>query len=58
PTSALDPESAAMVFSIMERLNRAENMTIMTVTHSDYRPETLRGIVYRLENRTLQLREE
>lgn len=58
PTSALDPESAAMVFSIMERLNRTEKMTIMTVTHSDYHPETLRGIVYRLENRTLQLREE
>ncbi|NTV08413.1 MAG: ATP-binding cassette domain-containing protein [Chlorobium limicola] len=58
PTSALDPESAAMVFSITERLNTERKMTIMTVTHSDYRPETLNGLIYRLENRTLTLMPE
>jgi putative ABC transport system ATP-binding protein len=37
PTSALDAESARMVFSIIERLN-SEGMTVVMVTHSDYRP--------------------
>jgi len=58
PTSALDPESAAMVFSITERLNTSRKMTIMTVTHSDYRPETIKGVMYRLENRSLKLMPE
>lgn len=55
PTSALDPESAAMVFSIMERLNREKKMTIVSVTHSDYRPETVKALTFRLENRKLTL---
>ncbi|MBM3163061.1 MAG: ATP-binding cassette domain-containing protein [Chlorobi bacterium] len=55
PTSALDPESAAMVFSIMERLNTERKMTILGVTHSDYRPETVVALAYRLENRRLTL---
>lgn len=55
PTSALDPESAAMVFSIMERLNREKNMTIISVTHSDYRPQTVKAQTYILENRQLTL---
>ncbi len=37
PTSALDAESARLVFSIIERLN-SEGMTVVMVTHSDYRP--------------------
>lgn len=37
PTSALDAESAGMVFSIIERLN-ADGMTVVLVTHSEYRP--------------------
>ncbi|TCD47395.1 ATP-binding cassette domain-containing protein [Chlorobium sp. N1] len=55
PTSALDPESAAMVFSIMERLNREKGKTLLTVTHSDYRPEGPQVALYRIENRTLSL---
>jgi len=53
PTSALDPESATMVFSIMEHLNREKKMTIMCVTHSDYRPVTLAAQTFRIENRQL-----
>lgn len=55
PTSALDTESATMVFAIMENLNTTKKMTMITVTHSDYRPENVRTLVYRLENRTLLL---
>jgi putative ABC transport system ATP-binding protein len=53
PTSALDQESASMVFSIMERLSVEQHKTLMTVTHSDYKPETVRPITYMLANRSL-----
>jgi putative ABC transport system ATP-binding protein len=53
PTSALDPESASMVFSIMERLNAERNMTIITVTHSDYLPKSVRKVLFMLQNRQL-----
>ncbi len=43
PTSALDQESALMVFSIMERLNVEQRRTVITVTHSDYKPETVKS---------------
>jgi len=55
PTSALDPESAEMVFSIMERLNLREGKTLITVTHSDYRPAGGGVRVYTISNRTLLL---
>jgi putative ABC transport system ATP-binding protein len=55
PTSALDAESASMVFSIMERLNTEKKMTILGVTHSDFRPETVEALAYRLENGRLTL---
>lgn len=53
PTSALDQESAAMVFSIMERLSIEQRKTIMTVTHSDYKSETLSPLTWMLANRSL-----
>jgi putative ABC transport system ATP-binding protein len=55
PTSALDRESASMVFSIMERLNAEQGKTMITVTHLDYKPEKVRPMTYRLDNRTLHL---
>ncbi len=55
PTSALDTESAAMVFSIMEQLNVSKGMSMVTVTHTEYRPEKVVPVFYRLENRTLNL---
>ena len=55
PTSALDQESAAMVFSIMERLNTEDRKTLITVTHIDYKPETVRPLTYNLAHRSLQL---
>ncbi len=57
PTSALDQESAAMVFSIMERLNTEEHKTLITVTHIDYKPETVRPLTYTLAHQTLHLHE-
>ena len=57
PTSALDHESAAMVFSIMERLNTEEHKTLITVTHIDYKPETVRPLIYKLVHRSLHLHE-
>ncbi len=56
PTSALDQESASMVFSIMERLNTEERKTLITVTHIDYNPETVKPLTYTLANRSLHLR--
>ncbi len=56
PTSALDQESASMVFSIMERLNTEERKTLITVTHIDYKPETVKPLTYTLDNRSLHLR--
>ena len=56
PTSALDRESASMVFSIMERLNTEERKTLITVTHIDYKPETVKPLTYTLANRSLHLR--
>jgi putative ABC transport system ATP-binding protein len=53
PTSALDAESARMVFTIMERLNTRERKTLVTVTHSDYRPSGAHVQLYLLQNRTL-----
>ncbi len=53
PTSALDQESASMVFSIMERLSVEQRKTLITVTHSDYKPETLHPLTYILANRSL-----
>lgn len=53
PTSALDQESASMVFSIMERLNVEQHKTLITVTHSDYKPEIVRPLAYMLTNRSL-----
>ncbi|MEI8032492.1 MAG: ABC transporter ATP-binding protein [Chlorobiaceae bacterium] len=53
PTSALDKESAAMVFAIMERLNTRQQRTLITVTHLDYTPETLRPRTCTLAGRTL-----
>lgn len=55
PTSALDQESAAMVFSIMERLNMEEGKTLITVTHTDYKPVKKRPLNYMLDNRRLNL---
>jgi putative ABC transport system ATP-binding protein len=55
PTSALDRESAAMVFAIMEKLNSSKGMTMVTVTHTDYKPEQAGALFYMLENRTLRL---
>jgi putative ABC transport system ATP-binding protein len=55
PTSALDQESAAMVFSIMERLNTEDRKTLITVTHIDYKPETVRPLTYTLAHRSLTL---
>jgi putative ABC transport system ATP-binding protein len=55
PTSALDRDSAAMVFAIMENLSLTKGMTMITVTHTDYLPEKAMALVYRLENRTLNL---
>ncbi|MEI7707851.1 MAG: ATP-binding cassette domain-containing protein [Chlorobium sp.] len=56
PTSALDQESASMVFSIMERLNTEERKTLITVTHIDYKPETVKPLTYTLANRSIHLR--
>ncbi|MEI7789395.1 MAG: ABC transporter ATP-binding protein [Chlorobiaceae bacterium] len=53
PTSALDYESASMVFSIMERLNTEERKTLITVTHLEYKPETVRPLTYTLAHRRL-----
>ncbi|NTV05331.1 MAG: ATP-binding cassette domain-containing protein [Chlorobiaceae bacterium] len=53
PTSALDQESALMVFSIMERLNVEQRRTVITVTHNDYQPETVKSLTYTLANRSL-----
>ena len=55
PTSALDQESASMVFSIMERLNTEDCKTLITVTHIDYKPETVRPLIYTLAHRSLHL---
>ena len=55
PTSALDQESASMVFSIMERLNTEDRKTLITVTHIDYKPETVRPLIYTLAHRSLHL---
>ncbi|NTV98439.1 MAG: hypothetical protein HGA70_04685 [Chlorobiaceae bacterium] len=55
PTSALDTESSAMVFAIMENLNLSKGMTMVTVTHTGYKPEKARVLFYTLENRTLKL---
>lgn len=38
PTSALDPESKSIVENISEELNK-NGMTIMTVSHSEYKPK-------------------
>ncbi len=57
PTSALDSESASMVFAIMEKLSITKHMTMVTVTHTDYQPEKVRALLYRLDNRTLRLLE-
>jgi putative ABC transport system ATP-binding protein len=54
PTSSLDRESAAMVFSIIERLNRDERMTVLLVTHSDYAPGIPDTRSYMLANRKLE----
>ncbi len=54
PTSALDQESASMVFSIMERLSVEQRKTLITVTHSNYKPETVRPLTYTVANRSLQ----
>jgi putative ABC transport system ATP-binding protein len=53
PTSALDQESASMVFSIMERLSVEQRKTLITVTHSDYKPEKVRPLILTLSNRSL-----
>jgi putative ABC transport system ATP-binding protein len=53
PTSALDQESASMVFSILERLNIEQRKTVITVTHSDYKPEKVLPLIYTLANRSL-----
>ncbi|MEC9487402.1 MAG: ABC transporter ATP-binding protein [Prosthecochloris sp.] len=54
PTSALDGESASMVFRIIEHLNRDQQMTVVMVTHSDYRPERITPAIYLLEHRKLR----
>jgi len=53
PTSALDQESALMVFSIMEQLNMERQKTLITVTHSDYKPERAAPLIYTIANRSL-----
>lgn len=53
PTSSLDPESAAMVFSIMEQLNLEQQKTLITVMHGDYNPVKVRPRTCILSNRTL-----
>ncbi|MCX6180218.1 MAG: ATP-binding cassette domain-containing protein [Chlorobiales bacterium] len=55
PTSALDQESAVMVFSIMEKLNTEHRKTLITVTHVDYKPETVRPLTYTLAQRSLHI---
>lgn len=45
-TSALDQESAPMVFSIMEGLNVEQRKTLITVTHSDYIGERVTPLAY------------
>ena len=57
PTSALDQESASMVFSIMERLNTDDRKTLITVTHIDFKPETVTPLTYTLAHRSLHLNE-
>jgi putative ABC transport system ATP-binding protein len=53
PTSALDQESALMVFAIMERLNSTQGKTLVTVTHSEYKPQTVHPLTLMLAHRTL-----
>ncbi len=53
PTSALDQESAAMVFAIMERLNSREGKTLVTVTHSEYKPQTVHPLTLTLAHHKL-----
>ena len=53
PTSALDQESASMVFSIMERLSIEQRKTLITVTHSNYKPEKVCPLTLTLANRSL-----
>ena len=38
PTSALDRESAQVVESMVERLNRSSGLTVLTVTHKEPKP--------------------
>lgn len=55
PTSALDAQSATMVQRIIERLNHEQRMTIMMVTHSDYKPSGLTPKFCTLDNGKLEV---
>jgi putative ABC transport system ATP-binding protein len=55
PTSALDHESASMVFAIIERLNTEDRKTLITVTHSDYKPGEVKPLIYTLNQKSLHL---
>ncbi|MCG8342631.1 MAG: ATP-binding cassette domain-containing protein [Chlorobiales bacterium] len=54
PTSALDAASAAMVFSIVERLNARQGKAIIMVTHSNRILGNISPVVYLLENSKLR----
>jgi putative ABC transport system ATP-binding protein len=55
PTSALDPESESMVFELTETLNRREGVSILMVTHEDYRPAKVSSAVWLCRNRSIEL---
>jgi putative ABC transport system ATP-binding protein len=55
PTSALDPESESMVFELTETLNRREGVSILMVTHEDYRPAKVSSAVWLCHNRSIEL---
>ena len=55
PTSALDPESESMVFELTESLNRREGVSILMVTHEDYRPAAVSTAGWTCRNRTVEI---
>ena len=55
PTSALDSESESMVLDLTETLNRQDGVSILMVTHEDYRPATVSSTVWLCRNRGIEL---
>lgn len=48
PTSALDPASREIVQDSLERLNLEQQMTVVVVTHLDFKPQHATPLRYRL----------